>query len=173
VIVSEIRGAGLAIVAARKGRCLSLLAEVRSAFGVDLPTTPKRVVGPQISFTWLGPDQWLALKRPGPQEGMEAYLASLSGVGSLVEQSHGRTLLRVRGPRVREALAKGVAVDIHPCAFKPGDAATTLVAHLPVTLWQTDDRPTYEFAVARSLAQSFWQWLSTAAVEYGLEFAEA
>jgi sarcosine oxidase subunit gamma len=104
---------------------------------------------------------------------MEAYLASLAGWGSLVEQSHARTLLRVRGPRVREALAKGVAVDLHPRAFKPGDAATTLVAHLPVTLWQIDDQPTYEFAVARSLAQSFWQWLSTAAAEYGLEFAEA
>ena len=75
--------------------------------------------------------------------------------------------------RQGSAQTRAIDGDLHPRAFKPGDAATTLVAHLPVTLWQTDDRPTYEFAVARSLAQSFWQWLSTAATEYGLEFAEA
>jgi sarcosine oxidase subunit gamma len=44
-----------------------------------------------------------------------------------------------------------------------------LVSHIPVHLWQIDDRPTYEFAVARSLAQSFWRWLEASAAEYGLE----
>jgi sarcosine oxidase subunit gamma len=75
----------------------------------------------------------------------------------------------VTGPLVRGALAKGVAVDLHPSAFKAGDTAATLVSHIPVHLWQIDDRPTYEFAVARSLAQSFWHWLEASAAEYGLE----
>ena len=61
-------------------------------------------------------------------------------------------------------------IDLHPRAFKTGDAAATLVSHIPVQLWQIDDRPTYEFAVARSLAQSFWHWLEASAAEYGLVF---
>jgi sarcosine oxidase subunit gamma len=171
VIVSEICGAGLAAMAARKGRRAALLAAVRCGFGVELPATARRVVGREIAFVGLGPDQWLALQHPAPKEGMEARLRSLANLAALVDQSHGRTLLRVTGPCAVEALAKGVSVDLHASAFKPGDAAATLIAHMPVHLWQVDDMPTYEFAIARSLAQSFWQWLASAAKEWGLEFA--
>jgi sarcosine oxidase subunit gamma len=171
VTVREMRGAGLATVTARKGRRAALLDAARSAFGAELPATPKRVEGREIAFVWSGPDQWLACKHPAPSEGMEAFLAApFAGLASIVDQSHGRTLLRVTGPHVRDALAKGVAVDLHPRAFKSGDAAATLVSHIPVHLWQIDDRPTYEFAVARSLAQSFWYWLEASAAQYGLEF---
>jgi sarcosine oxidase subunit gamma len=103
---------------------------------------------------------------------MEALLAPLADLAALVDQSHGRTLLALTGSRVRDALAKGVSVDLHPRAFRPGDVASTLVDHIPVLLWQLDDRPSYEFAIARSLAQSFWQWLTAAAGEYGLQFAD-
>jgi methylglutamate dehydrogenase subunit D len=173
VIVREIRGVGLATVTARKGRHTALLEAVRSSFGVDLPATPKRVVGLHMAFVWSGPDRWLASKQPAPEAGMEALLgAPLAGLASLVDASHERTLLRLTGSKVRDALAKGVAVDLHPRAFQPGDAAATLISHIPVHLWQIDERPTYEFAVIRSLAPSFWQWLATAAAPFGLEFAD-
>jgi methylglutamate dehydrogenase subunit D len=172
VVVSEIREAGLAVVAARKGRRGDLIAAVRSGFGVDLPATPRRVAGEQLAFVWVGPDQWLATQHPAPKDGMEARLAPLVGLASLVDQSHGRTLLALTGPRVRDALAKGVPIDLHPQAFRPGNAASTLIAHIPVHLWQVDDRPSYEFAIARSLAQSFWQWLTVAAAEWGVQFAD-
>ena len=173
VTVSEVGGAGLATVTARKGRCAALFDAARSAFGVELPATPRRVEGRELAFIWSGPDQWLACKLPAPAEGMEALLATpFAGLASVVDQSHARTLLRVTGPQVRDALAKGVPIDLHPRAFKAGDAAATLVSHIPVHLWQIDDQPTYEFAVARSLAQSFWHWLEASAAEYGLEFVD-
>jgi heterotetrameric sarcosine oxidase gamma subunit len=173
VIVSEVRGAGLATVTARNRQRAALLDAARSAFGVDLPTTPGRAEGREIAFVWSGPDQWLACKNPAPAEGMAVLLTTpLAGLTSIVDQSHARTLLRVTGPHVRDALAKGVPVDIHPRAFKAGHAAATQVFHIPVHLWQIDDRPTYEFAVARSLAQSFWHWLEASAAQYGLEFSD-
>jgi len=171
VTVSEMRGAGLATVTVRIGGRAALLDAARAAFGVALAETSMRVEGNGIAFIWSGPDQWLAHCHEAPAEVMEALLAPFAGLASVVDQSHGRTLLRVAGPRVRDALAKGVAVDLHPSAFKPGDTATTLVSHIAVQLWQLDDRPTYEFAVARSLAQSFWHWLEASSAEYGLEFA--
>lgn len=171
VTVREVQGAGLATVTPRKGRGAALIDAARSAFGVELPTLPRRAEGRDLAFIWSGPDQWLVLRQPAPSEGMEALLGTpFAGLASIVDQSHGRTLLRVSGPNARDALAKGVAVDLHPRAFKPGDAAATLVSHIAVHLWQIDDRPTYEFAVARSLAQSFWHWLEASAAEYGLEF---
>lgn len=172
VVISEIRRPGLAVVAARRGCRGDLSAAVRAGFGVDLPTMPRRVVGEKIAFVWVGPDQWLAAQHPAPKDGMETLLAALAGLASLVEVSHGRTLFALTGSRVREALAKGVPIDLHASAFRPGHAASTLVAHIPVNLWQVDDRPSYEFAIARSLAQSFWQWLTAAAAEYGLQFVD-
>ena len=67
--------------------------------------------------------------------------------------------IRVSGPKARDALAKGVPIDLHPRAFRSGDAAVTTVAHIGVHLWQLDDTPTYEIAVFRSFARDFWRWL--------------
>jgi heterotetrameric sarcosine oxidase gamma subunit len=77
-------------------------------------------------------------------------------------------VLRIGGPRARAALAKGCPLDLHPRAFGPGDTAVTAIAHVGVQLWQLDDAPTYELAVPRSMAKSFWTWLSASAAEFGL-----
>ncbi len=169
VIAREVRGFGLALVTARLRRRAALLEAARSAFGVEPPAGPRWAAGGDILFIGCGPDQWLAYRQVAPAQGMESLLAPLAAHAAIVDQSHGRAILRVTGAKVREALAKGVAVDLHPRAFTAGDAAATLVSHLPVQLWQLDAAPTYEFAVARSLALGFWHWLEASAAEFGLE----
>ena len=79
--------------------------------------------------------------------------------------------MRISGPRARDALAKGVHIDLHPSAFLPGDAAVTAVAYIGVHFWQVDAAPTYEFAMFRSFAVSFGEWLVDAAAEFGVAFA--
>lgn len=169
VTATEVRRVGLALVTARKGQRASLAEAVRATFGAELPDTPRRAAGRDNAFIWSGPDQWLAHVEPAPAAGMETVLAPLAGMAALVDQSHGRTLLRITGPRVRDALAKGFPIDLHPRAFKPGDTAVTSVAHIGVQIWQMDDAPAYEIAVARGFAVSFWHWLEASAAEYGLE----
>ena len=171
VIAREVRGFGLALVTARLGRRAAIVEAARSAFGVEPPAGPRWAAGADDMFIGCGPDQWLAYRAAAPAQGMESLLAPLAAHAAIVDQSHGRTILRVTGAKVREALEKGVAVDLHPRAFAPGDAAATLVAHIPVQLWQLDAAPTYEFAVARSLALAFWHWLEASAAEVGLELA--
>ena len=90
----------------------------------------------------------------------------------IADQSDGRCVLRLRGMKAREVLAKGIGIDLHARAFKPGDVALTLAAHVGVQLWQLDDAPTYEIAVARSLAGSLWAWLSASAAEFGYEVVD-
>lgn len=170
VFVSELTGLGLATITARKGQREALLEAARAAFGVELPVLPRKIEGRGTAFIWLGPDQWLARQDPAPAAGMEAALAAaFSGLAALVDQSHGRTVLSVTGPRIRDALAKGLPIDLHPRAFQPGHAAVTAVAHVGVHLWQVDERPTYDLSVARGFAQSFWHWLEASSAEYGLE----
>ena len=174
VVVSEVRGVGLATVTARKGRRGALVDAARYAFGVELPSEPRCVVARDIAFIWAGPDQWLAHRYPAPSRGMEAALAEpFAGLAAIVDQSHGRTVLRVTGARVRDALAKGLAIDLNPREFSTGYAAVTAVAHIGIHFWQTDDSPTYELAVPRGFALSFWHWLEASSAEYGLEHLPA
>ncbi|MFI5014126.1 MAG: sarcosine oxidase subunit gamma [Hyphomicrobiales bacterium] len=171
LIVSERTGLSLASIIPRKGQSGALAALVKSAYGFDLPATPRLGGGPMpdgrsITFIWAGLDQWLAVT-----EGMEnverELTAALGKRAMIADQSDGRCVLRLRGPKAREVLAKGVAVDLHPRVFKTGDVALTTVAHLGVQLWQLDEAPTFEIAVFRSLAGSFWSWLAASAAEFG------
>jgi sarcosine oxidase subunit gamma len=174
VVVRELRAPGLALVTACKGRSLELIAAARAAFGIALPTTPRRVAAGDLAFVWSGPDRWLAHRSAEPPQGMEALLAApLGSAAAIVDQSHARLLLHVSGPRVRDAFAKGVAIDLHPTEFSTGDAAITSVARIGVQLWQSEDAPVYVLCVARSLVGSFWHWLEVSSAEYGLELAAA
>lgn len=173
VVVNELTAPGLATVIARKGCTADLTAAARAAFGIELPHTPRRVGNGDFAFVWSGPDQWLAHRAQKLSGGMERLLTEpLGAFATIVDQSHARTLLRLSGPRVREALAKGVSIDLHPRMFRTGDAAITNVAHIAVQFWQSDDTPTYEFSVARGFAGSFWSWLVASAAEFGLEFEQ-
>lgn len=170
VTVQEVRGLGLALVTARQGRSDAIAEAFQAQFGLALPTSPRHLSGGDLRVIWRGPDRWL-VAGPAPEgQSLEARLApALAGLASVVEQSHGMVVLRVSGPRVRDALAKGVTIDLHPRAFSPGHTAATHIAHLGVQISQLDAAPTYELAFARSTAVSFWHWLEASTAEFGLE----
>ena len=125
------------------------------------------IAGP-IAFVWGGPGQWLAMADGEDGAAFEQRLrATLGNLASVSDQSDGRTVFRVGGERARDVLAKGVPIDLHPRAFRPGDAAVTTVAYIGAQFWQVDDTPTYEFIISRSFAAGFWEWLIDAAAEFG------
>jgi sarcosine oxidase subunit gamma len=158
----------IASIAAGRGKTEALSAAIKVKYGVDLPAGPNRVAGPGIDFVWAGPDQWLAIAEREAGRDLETELKSaLSGMASVVDHSDGRVVVRVTGARARDVLAKGVPIDLHPRAFRPGSVAITHASHIGVILWQTDDAPTYELALFRSYADSFAHW----ALESGAEFA--
>lgn len=171
VTARELIGFGLASVSTGRD-CVAAVAEaVNASFAVALPSEPRRVDGPRLSMIWSGPEQWLVLCPRTPENGMEAMLSSvLDGHASITDQSHSRILLRVSGLRVRDTLAKGIAIDLDPREFRPGDTAMTQVAHFGVQLWQVDRAPTYDIVAFRSYAHSLWRWLDLSAAEFGLEF---
>ena len=159
-------GLALARVIARKGRADDLAAAIRSRYGLDLPVTPKRVTQGGLAVIWSGPGQWLAVAEDGRDLALELSKA-IGAFAAVSDQSDGLAVLRVSGPRARDALIKGVGLDLHPRAFGPGDAAVTVIAHVGAQLWQLDDRPTYEIAAYRSFAGSLWRWLEASAAEFG------
>lgn len=162
----------LASVLARRGSEAALAAKVAEAFNVALPATPRHARTGPIAFAWTGPGHWLAIVEKESGHRFEARLRSALGpLASISDQSDGKAVIRLAGPRARATLAKGLPVDLDPAAFQPGSALVSAIAHIGVHLWQVDDAPTYDIAVARSYAPSLWHWLAASAAEFGLTVA--
>jgi sarcosine oxidase subunit gamma len=118
-----------------------------------------------VTALGIGPGRWLFLGAPLDR------LTALSDIASLADHSDGYAVFEVWGPKVRETLAKGVPVDLHPSVFTD-TVAVTVIAHIGAIIWQSaPDR--FSIAVFRSYAGSFWHWLAASAAEYGLTVKES
>lgn len=111
---------------------------------------------------WTGRWRWLVVE---PEwRDLSAALAPTAGIRR--DLSHGRTVLRISGRRVRQVLMKGAPIDWHPGAFGPGACAQTLMFHHSVLV---DCRETdrFDLFVARGFARDFLERLIDAGAEYG------
>lgn len=156
-----------ATLMARKCKTAEVIAAATAA-GLPLVDAPKAVSGAGFEAVGTGPGKWLVFTEGSDGASLRRRLEALAtGLGAVTDQSAANLVLDISGPKVREALMKGVAVDIDPRAFQPGDAATTPVSHVGVTFWQRSDAPSYRFAVGNTFAPAFLRWLATSAAEYG------
>lgn len=171
VVVADRDGLGIASVAAGRGKAEALARHARERFGLELPKKPQRMASGDLAFVGVGPGAWLATHERGSVM-LGRELASLGDLAATADQSDGYAVLRLTGPRVRDALAKLVFIDLHPDAFAVGSVASTQAAHLGVILWRLDDAgdgAVFEIAMYRSFAGSFWHALSESAAEFGLQ----
>lgn len=167
--VVERRGLGLASVLARKGKVAMLREGIGKLHGLHLPEGPSISTFGKVSFVGIGPGAWFAIGDDGGEFTPE-LTRDLAGLASVSDQSGGYGVLRLSGGKVRDVLAKGISIDLHPRAFGIGAAAVTAAAHISIILWRpvdTQETPVFEVAVFRSYAQSFWRWLVDSAVESG------
>jgi heterotetrameric sarcosine oxidase gamma subunit len=83
----------------------------------------------------------------------------VSGLALVSGQSDAWGVLRLTGPRLREALSRLLPIDLDAREFACGCVANTVcAATIAVTLWRLQDEhglPIFECAVPRSLAASF------------------
>lgn len=125
-----------------------------------LPTTPNTAWedGPRAAL-WLGPDEWLVLGQPGAGPAVVAELhAALDGLHrSVVDVSANRVALELSGPRAKEVLSKGCALDLHPRSWLPGMCAQTMLARAQVILHERSE--TTGVLVRPSFADYLVDWL--------------
>jgi len=151
---AALRHYSIVSVLARKGQAETLVLKAgivdaarKSAFG------GATVLG-------IGPGRWLFLDVDQKQ------LPFLPELASVADHSDGYAIFEVWGSKAREALAKGVPVDLHPSIFTD-NVAVTVIAHMGAIVWQSAPDH-FSIAVFRSYAGSFWYWLSSSAAEFGL-----
>ncbi len=170
VIVREKTGVTIASLIARTGQAAALAGAVKVRLGLALPCEPVCTRLGALSALWAGPSQWMVRAEGDTAGGMLQDLrGAAEGLAAVAEVGHGRAVLDVAGPRARDALAKGVALDLDPRAFPVGRTAVTMASMIDVQITAVDDRPTYELMLFRGFAGSFWHWLEASALEYGLE----
>ncbi|MGW1627306.1 sarcosine oxidase subunit gamma [Streptomyces sp. NPDC002172] len=142
------------------------------ALGLQLPLEPDTVVhAGETTAVWLGPDEWLVVGPPGTERDLESRIRTAAGdepgAVTVTDVSAQRTALLVGGPRARDLLAHGCALDLHPRAFGPGRCAQTTLARTQVVLVARDEtRAGFWVLVRSSFAGYLVDWLLDAAVEY-------
>jgi methylglutamate dehydrogenase subunit D len=151
-----------------RGDDRALAAKVHGEFGLPLPSTPRRVSNGVNALVGIGPGVWLAVfQEAGPLMASE-LASSLAGLASVADQTSAYALLRISGASAREVLSRGAFIDFDPSVFGPGSAAVTSISHIGVTIWQIDETPTFEIALFRSFADSFWHWMMTTCKALGV-----
>jgi sarcosine oxidase subunit gamma len=145
-------------------------AEASAALGVDLPTAPNTWVPAGTGrAVWLGPDEWLlssTTETPGELEA-RVRAAVLELGGSATDVSAQRIGLRLTGARVRDVLAKGCSIDLHPRVFGRGSSAQATVGQAGVVLLALSDAGDDVVVLVRSsFAGYLADWLLDAALEF-------
>jgi sarcosine oxidase subunit gamma len=171
VLAADRDGLGIATILVRKGQLNALSSRVRERFGIELPRGPYRVAAGDVAFAGVAPGSWLVTSEMDSHRFAASLQEGLGAVAAVADQSSGYAVLRLTGPKLREALAKVLPVDLHARSFRTGDVLATLAAHVGATLWRLQDAadgsPVFEIAVYRSFAASFWHTLASSAAEFG------
>jgi len=146
-------------------------AALESALGAPLPKVGKSVAAGAATLLALGPDEWLAVGDDGPALARRLAEATPGQFLGITDVSENYTTLVLRGPAARQVLAKGCPLDLDASIFKPGDAASSLVAKATVVLRLLADEAAgavFHLLVRRSFAEYLYRWLEDAGREYGV-----
>jgi sarcosine oxidase subunit gamma len=155
VFLSVRHPVSIVTVIARKGKSKALTEALASLKG--------------CTVHWAGADQYHAIAEGRGEGALHRELsAKLGGLASVMDQSHGRVIIRIGGPKSRAVLAKGTPVDLHADVFPAGKSAVTQMAHVGVHLTRTGDNA-FELSVFRGFSESFWEWLTEQSEEFGYQ----
>jgi sarcosine oxidase subunit gamma len=149
----------------------TFLAGASRALGIALPVQPcSSAADAVLRVVWAGPDDWFVIGPKGQAQALADRLRTeLAGTHHAVtDVSSGYTVLHLSGAPVREVLAQGCPLDLHPRVFEPGASAGSHYFKASIWLWQTDGAPTYEVLVRRSFMGYFWLMLERSTQECGL-----
>lgn len=145
-------------------------AALERALGLALPAAVGEVSGDAqgLHVIWLSPDEFLAVdpstrQRPGDTVALEAALAGLPG--QAVDLSANRTIVELRGSRIREVLEKGCRADVHPRAFPVGTAIATQLGPVALILHRSGEE-SYRLYPRASFADYTVRWVLDAALEF-------
>jgi heterotetrameric sarcosine oxidase gamma subunit len=159
----------IATIIARKDREPALSAALEAHYGIAAPHPRRMTRGEMLDVQWCGDQQYYAIAEGRREGALTLELKSrLNGLASVSDQSHGRVIIQLSGPKVRAVLAKGSPVDFHHREFPVGASVPTQMAHVGVHVSRPGEEA-FELSLFRGFSEHFWEWLTEQAQELGYE----
>ena len=149
-----------------------MLPVIRTHTGCDaLPENNRLVSVGDRHLVWLGPDEFLLLCAAGTETHLHSQLTlDMADIHAAVTNvTDSLCALSLRRPAVREVLARGCALDLHPSKFTAGDCAQSMLAHAAVTLIANDETG-FTLICRTSFAPYVADWLMDAGLAFGVSF---
>ncbi|MDP3898932.1 MAG: sarcosine oxidase subunit gamma family protein [Mesorhizobium sp.] len=168
VTLTETQPGSIVQVAAWPGSEKAVIAAIGKATALKLPDGAGGGVATEHKAAFgFAPGKFLVVVQA---EGIGAELAGAvpADIGTVTDLSHGRTALRVSGPKAEWVLQKFFAIDFALAAFPDGSGRATL-HHDIFALIQRTGPDAFDLYVFRSFARAFWTMLCHGAEEVGYE----
>ncbi len=166
VSITETRPGSIVQVAAWPGGEKAAMAAIQSVTGLKLPDGAGGGVARDGKAAFgFAPGRFLVIDQA---EGLAERLSgAVKGeTGTVLDLSHGRTAIRVVGPKAEWVLAKLFAIDFALPAFPVGAGRSTTHHDVFAQIQRTGPEA-FDLYVFRSFARSFWTTLCHAAEETG------
>jgi sarcosine oxidase subunit gamma len=168
VTLSEIAPGSIVQLAAWPGEEKKLMATIGSVTGLKLADgAGAGASSERCSAFGFAPGKFLV---SDASEGLATAFAGkvTAAIGTITDLSHGRTAIRIGGPKSEWVLAKLFAVGFSLTAFPVGSGIST-THHDVFTQIQRGGPDSFDLYVFRSFARSFWKMLCHASDEVGYE----
>lgn len=142
-------------------------AAVADALGLSWPKVVGAVASGRADVICLGPTDWLVIAIDRDATPWVPRLnAALEGTTfRATDVSQALVRIQIGVAEVRDLLAKGCSLDLHPPLFPVGRAARTRFAGMPVIVRCTGSS-TFELVVTQSYADFLLSWLADSELEF-------
>ena len=150
----------------------SLKAAIKAVTGCHFPPLANHFeTAGERRIVWLGPDEYLLLCESGKEKALHDTLINTIKKShfAITDVSDSLCALSLSGAAVRDVLAKGCSLDLHPSKFGAGKCAQSLLAHAGITLMALSN-DTFILICRTSFAPYVHDWLVDAALEFGYQF---
>ncbi|TIS57772.1 sarcosine oxidase subunit gamma [Mesorhizobium sp.] len=168
VILSETKPGSILQLAAWPGEEKQLISGIRTVTGLTLPDGAGGGSTNGVrSVFGFAPGKFTVVDEA---EGLALAFADVvtPAIGTLTDLSHGRTAIRIAGPKAEWVLAKFFAIDFALPAFPLGAGRSTNHHDIFAQIQRTG-ADQFDIYVFRSFARSFWKALCHASEEVGYE----
>ena len=166
VTLRERKGVSIIQITAWRDTLPAVLTAIGSATGLVLQDKPGlgRVAGEKSVFGFAPGRYFVVAATPELEMRLRSVISA--ELATIIDLTHGRTVIRISGPRAEWVLSKLLAIDLSEHAFPVGHGRATLHHDIHANIQRIDDE-TFDIYVFRSFARSFWQTLGHAAAEVG------
>ena len=168
VILEETRPGSIIQAAAFPGEERALMAIIGTVTGLALPDgAGGGILRNGNAAFGFAPGRFLVVDHDGGL-GSRLKEAVPAATGTVTDLSHGRTAIRISGPKSEWVLAKFFAIDFALAAFPQGAGRSTAHHDIFAQIQRTGAQQ-FDLYVFRSFARSFWTALCHASEEVGYE----